>query len=190
MSEREIRETVKAVMAELDRRAKRVGRGVRKVMLPAAMGTALAMSGCDSGREVVNDAARADARADVQVPGVDAAYMGPDVPVYMGPDAGVDISPGPDAAYMGPDVAVDPEMGVLYMGPEAGVDLAGDVMAPEVGVLYMGPEAGVDPDAAATDATVGEMGLLYMAPGPDASDELGVAPLYMAPPEEPSFDEK
>lgn len=172
MREREMREVLATVCDELDRRARRLLRdGVRKVVMPAALGAGLALGGgCDTDRPVnTGDAATDGAPARDRGP-----QMGDLAPVYMGPDAGLlymgpDAGPPPADGAQPADLGVDGRLADLPMPP---------YMAPEAGLLYMAPDAGkVD------------MGPLppYMAPPPkDAATppepDLGPTLLYMGPP--------
>jgi hypothetical protein len=117
MSEREYRSQIAAVLAEIESKARRLG---RKMLLPAALGAGLALGagGCSDDDNYVPtpdavygvDAALVDAF----VPGPDAAYgvpfdmrVGDTAPAKDAvPDANAredGLVPGPDAAYMGPD---------------------------------------------------------------------------------------
>lgn len=134
MSEREIREVLRSVCEDMDRRARRAVRGgVRKVVMPAVLGAGLALGGGCSDDDIdkkqdasVSDGQVKDGAGDGVVPGPDAAYFAPDSIVYMGPDAGPptpDLGPGnPDLAYMAPPAdgfAPDAGPQIDYMAPDA-----------------------------------------------------------------------
>lgn len=146
MSEREMRQVLASLCNDLDRRAKALGRGLKKVMLPAALGAGLALGagGCsdDSG-------SAKDAQVEASVKDVGVT----DNAVYMAPDAGMDLPPVPP--YMAPDSATPPA--------DSGVDVPG--------ALYMAPDAGSSSDMGPVPPYMapdsGGGGLLYMAP--DAS---------------------
>ena len=109
MSEHEMRELLHVVCANLDRRARALGRTLKKSAVPIALGTGLALSASACG----------DSQAAYGVPppheaGVDAHSHGADLgpqPAYMAPpfEMGLpsDITPaadlGPQPAYMAPD---------------------------------------------------------------------------------------
>lgn len=120
MSEKEIRSTVRNICAELDRRVRWLAsKSIRKVILPVAFGTGLAVSGgcSDQGGISVDcqlcgdDAYYPDAGTDISFDS--PAYMAPDATIDLpcgggcdidNPDASIDIFyPAPDAAYMAPD---------------------------------------------------------------------------------------
>ena len=79
MSEKQIRDILRDVCADLDRHSRRVVRdGVRKLVLPTVLGAGLALTGCDARENVPLYGVPADV-------GVEA---GLDVFPYMAPDAG------------------------------------------------------------------------------------------------------
>ena len=85
MSEKQIRDILRDVCADLDRHSRRVVRGgVRKIVLPAVLGAGLALTGCDSVQLYgIPDANPPE--AGTKDGGVEA---GLDVFPYMAPDAG------------------------------------------------------------------------------------------------------
>ena len=79
MSEKQIRDILRDVCADLDRHSRRVVRdGVRQLVLPTVLGAGLALTGCDARENVPLYGVPADV-------GVEA---GLDVFPYMAPDAG------------------------------------------------------------------------------------------------------
>ena len=120
MSEGDYRKLLASLCADIDRRARRLGRSVKGVVLPAALGTAMAL-GAGACSESVNDyGAPPTGDALLDVTGrPDAAYMAsfPEMMVDTHPadaqaksDAGVDTQPtdaqtldGPAPAYIAPD---------------------------------------------------------------------------------------
>jgi hypothetical protein len=129
VSEREIRDLLHRLCADIDRRARAVGRTVKKGAVPLALGAGLALS--------------AGACSD------DAS------PAYQAPfEAGVDSNKnadGPQPAYMAPpfEAGVDTTTPLTEAGPQP------DYMAPDVGPQpdYMAPDAGPQPDYMAPDAS-------------------------------------
>lgn len=175
MSEREIRQIIACVCADLDRQVRAaVSKGVRKVVLPAALGAGLAFTGaaCDDGGGELYGAPPME--ASVSDRGVD---QGPAV-LYGVPDGGGEL-----------DSVADGEPAPLYAAPaEAGLPDGGAV------ALYSAPapdgaaaeDGGAAPlYAAPTEAGIPDGGAvaLYSAPAPDAatSPDGGIAPLYAAP---------
>ena len=119
MTEKEIREVIRELCEDLDRRARRaVKDGLRKVVLPSMLGAGLALApaGCDD---------RAVPGTDQKVvPRADAAYGVPfdgrvktddsgAIPPYMAPDA------GPQPEYMRASGRGRP-VSRAYMAPDAG----------------------------------------------------------------------
>ena len=134
MSEREMRQILASLCADLDRRARALGRGVKKALVPAALGAGLAL-----GAGACSDDASSpkDARVEASTKDMGAEMS----PLYMAPeDAAIQSDVGPTA-----DVGVDLP-GTLYMAPDAGTDV-GPVppyMAPGDGgggILYQAPDA-------------------------------------------------
>ena len=161
MSEKQIRDILRDVCADLDRHSRWVVRqGVRKIVLPTVLGAGLALSGC-SDDDVVKKDTTVPQEAGVEA-GAEAGL--PDL-AYMGPDAGPpDGATQKDGAIQ--DGAVNPDItsegGTLYMAPDTGAADTGPAppyMAPEGGMLYMAPDAKTQP--------------------PDG----GPMPPYMAPPD-------
>lgn len=103
MSEREYRSQIAAVLADVEKAARRLG---RKVLLPAALGAGLALgaAGCSD-----DD----NGKPDTFVSGPDAAYG---VPFEMGVDS---VVPNPDTAYLAPDLGVDQGADAIMPGPDA-----------------------------------------------------------------------
>lgn len=129
MSEKEIRELLHTLCADIDRRAKRTARTLKKAAIPFAIGAGLALGagGC-------SDDATSPPKVDkgAQYDGIQPAYMAP--PFEMGPAPayavpGVDSGPAPEYAAPGPDAGPQPD----YMAPDAGPQP--DYMAP-------GPDGG------------------------------------------------
>lgn len=147
MSEREIREILREVCADLDRHSRAVVRnGVRKIVLPTVLGAGLALGGCDSASRPMYAAPLPDGQvADSQVsdgvaPTDGAVYAAPDVgptPPYMAPDSSP-VYAAPDMVYMAPDAGPTPP----YMAPDKGPQP--DYMAPDGAPVppYMAPDAG------------------------------------------------
>ncbi len=154
MSEREIRRILESVYRELDDRLRKVS---KKVILPAAVGAALALSGCES--NVAEPVYMAPHDAGAELASDAGTDLGP-LPDYMAPDAGTDLGPLPD--YMAPDAGMDAQP--LYMGPDAATDLGPqpDYMAPDA-ATDLGPQ----PDYMAPDVLPNDVAV-YM--GPDADD--------------------
>jgi hypothetical protein len=158
MTEREIRQIIMEVCAELDRRARAVGRIVAPSVIGA--GLALGIAGCDDRSAPLYSApapdgkVSADARVDGQTGDLKPAWEYPPLPPY-----GV---PNPDMAYgvPWPDLKKPDSLKLDFLKLDSHkVDL-GPVVPP-----YMGPDIGPpQPD--------------YMVPDPDG----GSAALYSAPP--------
>jgi hypothetical protein len=136
MSEREMRQVLASLCNDLDRRAKALGRGLKKVMLPAALGAGLALGagGCsDDSQPAPNDAG-------IEASVKDIGAM--DNALYMAPDAKADL--GPQPPYMAPDGATPPPEDAAAADTAVQKD-AGPVppyMAPDMGgLLYMAPDA-------------------------------------------------
>ena len=173
MSEKEIRSVLRSLCEDLDRRARRAMRsGMRNVVMPAALGAGLALSGCSDDSSTTIDSGKTDvAIADAGAENVQPPYMAPDAALYAAPDVRLDTAPDATGSEMGILYSAPDGLQPPYMAPDSAV-------GPEMGLLYMAPDGGVvppymAPDSSATDAstTVPETGLLYMAPGPDAGDE-------------------
>lgn len=138
MSEKQIRDILRDVCADLDRHSRYVvHQGVRKLVLPTVIGASLALSGCDS-RNVPEYAAPAP-DAQVTEAGADqgggALYMAPDGMVYMAPDSGAQppymappFDTGAIPPYMAPDKGGQPE----YMAPGPDGGPQPDYQAPEI----------------------------------------------------------
>lgn len=164
MSEKEIRGILQEVCAELDRRVRdAVRQGVRKVLLPTALGAGLALTpACESERSTPGGDAMAQTdgsqRADT------GQLDGGAVPPYMAPDQDMG---GPQPDYMAPE----PDGGPVppYMAPDDG----GAIDAAEIDggavIEYMAP----DPDGGPVPP--------YMAPDDAGAGIDGIAALYAAP---------
>lgn len=156
MSEREIRNIIRSVCADLDERARRAANArVQKVVLPAALGVTLAVSGCSSER---NSHFR-----DVDASSPDSEQVQPDAGVEGGPgtEAG-NPDPGPAPEYDAPLVDAGSVLEYMAIMPDASADGATDKDAAQT----------------VTDAAREDVGpvLEYAAPLPDA----GAVPPYMA----------
>lgn len=104
MSEREIRRVIAEVCAELDRQVRAaVSCGVRRVVLPAALGAGLALTAAACGD-------------DDPGPG-SPAYGAPAIEAGVG-DAGVDRGPAALYAAVGPEAGAGPTPTPLYAAPE------------------------------------------------------------------------
>ena len=128
MSEKEIRSALHEFMADLERHSRQVVRqGVRKVVLPAVLGTGLALSGCsdDTDPPPKSDTIQSDG-VQVKDGGKDCTVTEAGI-LYMAPDVG----PAKDCTVT--------EAGILYMAPDAGP--AKDCTVTEAGILYMAPDA-------------------------------------------------
>lgn len=134
MSEREMRHLLASLCADLDRRARQLGRGVKKVVLPAALGAGLAlgMGGCSD-----DSSTAPDAKVDKKDGGTTDAKVdiGPVTPYGIPSDIGVDT---PGTLYMAPDFKAQDltkkeDVGPVppYMAPDGGGG----------GLLYMAPDA-------------------------------------------------
>lgn len=155
MSERQIRDILRDVCADLDRHSRRVVReGVRKIVIPTVLGAGLVMTGCESvqlyGVPDANppEAGTRDSGSDVKKQEA-GSELGPlDVFPYMAPDAGPDKAkadtapPPPDGLpvppYMAPDWMAGPPDGVPvppYMAPDS------KAQSPDAGAQppYMAP---------------------------------------------------
>lgn len=160
MSEKEIRGILQEVCAELDRRVRdAVRQGVRKVLLPTALGAGLALTpGCESERSTPSSDAIAQVDGGSQ-PQADSGRLDSGaIPPYMAPDRDMG---GPQPDYMAPE----PDGGPIppYMAPDAGGIDTGPVLE------YMAP----DPDAGPVPP--------YMAPDDAGAVLDGMATLYSAP---------
>ncbi len=127
MSEKQIREILRDVCADLERHSRRVVRsGVRKVVLPTVLGAGLALGGCDLGNESDYGAPNPKPDGLYKEAGVDAikgdGIVGKDVAVYSAPDAVYSapmdmkkVDAGPTEDYQAPDAgAAQPD----YMAPD------------------------------------------------------------------------
>jgi hypothetical protein len=120
MSEKQIREILKDVCADLEQHSRRVVRsGVRKVVLPTVLGAGLALGGCDLGSESDYGAPMPDGY--YKEAGVDKGksdgIVGKDVAVYSAPDA-IYAAPmdGQADTKKKPDNGAQPD----YMAPDGG----------------------------------------------------------------------
>ena len=119
MSEKEIRELLHTLCADIDRRAKRTGRTLKKAAIPLALGAGLALGvgGCSD--DTTSPPPKADQGATYD--GIQPAYMAP--PFEMGPAPayavpGVDSGPAPEYAAPGPDAGPQPDH--MAPGPDGG----------------------------------------------------------------------
>ena len=125
MSEKQIREILRGVCADLEQHSRRVVRsGVRRVLLPTVLGAGLALGGCDLGGESDYGAPYPDGYT--KEAGVDAqkvdGIVGKDVAVYSAPDAVYSapldlkkVDAGPNEDYQAPDAGgAQPD----YMAPD------------------------------------------------------------------------
>lgn len=165
MSEREIRSIIRAVCADLDERAKRAAKKpVQKVLIPAALGVSLTMSGCTEPiADRDDDVQYVDGGEDAQAnpPDTTDASVQPQ-PLYAAPLEDSGITPLPDASTDGASPEKDAGMVAIYAAPLPDSGPIPPYMAPSV-------DSGVAVDAGPV--------LEYMAPAPDAGPQL----LYMAP---------
>lgn len=122
MSEKEIRELLHTLCADIDRRARETARTLKKAALPLAIGAGLALGvgGC-------SDDSTSPPKADqgVRYDGIQPAYMAP--PFEMGPapayavpglDGKIDTGPAPEYAAPGPDAGPQPDY--MAPGPDGG----------------------------------------------------------------------
>lgn len=128
MSEKQIREILRDVCADLEQHSRRVVRaGVRKVVLPSVLGAGLALGGCDLGGEsdygapVPDGYYKVDAgKGDgvVEDVGKGDAIVGKDAAVYSAPDA-IYAAPMDGAAA---DTKKEADNGAQpdYMAPDGG----------------------------------------------------------------------
>ena len=124
MSEKQIRDILRDVCADLERHSRRVVRsGVKKVVLPTVLGAGLALGGCDLGGESDYGAPMPDGyykEASVDAKQADG-IVGKDVAIYS----------APDAIYAAPDLQkVDAGPSEDYQAPDAGGPQP-DYMAPD-----------------------------------------------------------
>jgi hypothetical protein len=134
MTDREMWARIEAACAQLDRIREGVQRGVRKVLLPAALGTGLAFSAgaCGEPRSVMVDSG---ALAD--------SVGAPVAPVYAAPHAGdATIEPPPQMDYAAPFPEPVP------------ADLGVDGIEPPLESLYAAPYPELTVEAGALDAAV------------------------------------
>jgi len=165
MSEREIRNIVRSVCADLDERARRAANArLRKVVLPAALGATLAVSGCAS-------------ETNSRLPKYDASS--PDSAQVLPKEGGAGKEAGePDA---GPVPEYDaPLAGTGGMTPVYGVPIDASAVPEYMATMPDASEDGATGKDAqtVTDAARVDAGpvLEYAAPPPDA----GGVPPYMA----------
>lgn len=120
MTEKEIRDILRTVSLDLERRCKKV---VRKVLVPSVLGATLALSGCGD-----DDTTKKD------------GLVGP---LYAAPDASMELGPQPE--YMAADATLPDGIQPLYSAPDASTDAGPqiDYMAPDAGPQppYMAPDA-------------------------------------------------
>jgi hypothetical protein len=182
MSEREIRNIIRSVCAELDQRAKRAAQNTAKcVVLPAMLGLSLSVTGCKD-KELKKPDGQGVAGGQGQI--ITPMYMAPmagssganvgaggksdtgPVAIYAAPlggsggavagnkDAGVKDA-GPQVKYMAPDAQV---------AADSGADKDASVMPLYMAALYAAPfDAGAQAEYAAPIADSGPM-VRYMAP--------------------------
>lgn len=126
MSEKQIRDILRDVCADLEEHSRRVVRsGIRKVVLPTVLGAGLALGGCDLGNESDYGAPMPQPDGLYKEAGVDAelsdGIVGKDVAIYS----------APDAIYAAPDLKkVDAGPSEDYQAPDAGGPQP-DYMAPD-----------------------------------------------------------
>jgi hypothetical protein len=107
MTEKEIRDILREAFAELDRRAARASRSVKKVVIPTMVGAGLALGAGGCGHRnipqqdgaVMEASAKSDAKQQKKKQKQDFGYP---VPPYSAPQVDQGVAPPPQPDYMAP----------------------------------------------------------------------------------------
>ncbi len=145
MSEREIREKLTAICAELDRARRRANLPSAGTLLPAVLGAGLAVASCSASviDNTRDDGAATSSSSDLSSSGIGGAYMGSgwggDPRSSSGVGTGSDLSSsGAGGAYLDTGWGGDPRS-------SSGAGTGGDLSSSGAGGAYLGTGWGGEP---------------------------------------------